>query len=147
MMRHGSSSRGRRGFTLLEAIVAMTIFSMCALALFGWQATSLRTIDRIGEHARRAERVSMALAAVQGINPMAEPAGERLLGSQRVTWKATLVEPVRTGVSMIGLPSIFDVGLYEVSVTVAGAPDLAATQSFKIRLVGYRQARRTGLEE
>lgn len=141
--------RGARGFTLLEAIVAMTIFSMCALALFGWQSGSLRALDRIEARATRADQVRLALEVLQDVNPMGEPKGERTLGDRRVRWQATPVEPVKSGRTLVGLPSIFDLGLYDVAVTVSRKSDAgdAVLAEFHVRLVGYRQARSTGFDE
>jgi general secretion pathway protein I len=141
--------RAARGFTLLEAIVAMTIFSMCALALFGWQSGSLRALDRIEARATRAEQVRLAMAALANVNPMTELKGERVVGDERVRWQATPVEPVRTGKTQVGLPSLFDVGLYDLAVVVqrGDAAGEAGVTTFHVRLVGYKQVRQTGFAE
>lgn len=147
-MNRSRAPRAARGFTLLEAIVAMTIFSMCALALFGWQGTSLRSLERVEGRAARAEKVRLAMAVVQRVNPMLEPKGERTLGLDKVSWQATPVMPVRNGVTQVGLPSLFDLGLYDLAITIARADgDGPPPVAFHLRVVGYRQARKTGFEE
>ena len=149
MMPGQRAPRAARGFTLLEAIVAMTIFSMCALALFGWQSGSLRALDRIEARATRADQVRLGLAVMAGVNPMVEPKGERQFGDKRVRWEATPIEPVKSGATQVGLPSLFDVGLYDVAVVVRRKDDVGTTDlaDFHVRLVGFKQVRTTGFEE
>ena len=49
MKRHAPSPRAARGFTLLEAIIALVVFSMGAMALYGWLSTNIITLNRIKE--------------------------------------------------------------------------------------------------
>ncbi|WP_374602792.1 prepilin-type N-terminal cleavage/methylation domain-containing protein [Arenimonas sp.] len=133
------SRRGAAGFTLLEAIVAMVVFAMGALALYQWQATSLSALSRVDVQARRLDVAHDALEALRSVNPMAEPEGERALGDYTLYWQANPVEPRRTGLSQAGYPSLFDVGLYTVDAwVVAGGTELTR---FQVRQVGWEQVR------
>lgn len=135
-------SRHQRGFTLLEAIVALVIFSMTAIALFGWQATNLHTLERAEAHARNNTLVRSTLGLLAGVNPMLTPTGELPLGSLTIKWTAKEVQPVKSGVTALGLPSIFDMGLFLLDVQVLDGDHLVTT--FQVRQVGYKQVRSSG---
>ena len=72
-------NRRQRGFTLLEAIVALTIFSICAMALYAWLATNVRALGRVQASTLAVQDGRAALAVLETINPMTEPSGERTL--------------------------------------------------------------------
>lgn len=126
-----------RGFTLLEAIVALVIFAAGALSLYAWLGSNLRSIERVQASRERIAGQRAALALLAGINPSAEPTGERSLGDLTVYWRARLLEPVKPGSTQVGAASIFELGLYEVEVEaqVAGR----ALPTFSLRRVGWRQ--------
>lgn len=131
--------RKHGGFSLLEAIVAMTVFAMAATALYAWQAQSVRTLQRVDEHRHFVAATEAALPLVEGINPMREPTGERQLADLRVRWHSAPLEPVRKGRTRIGQPSLFEVGLYRVDVVVERNGREVA--QFNLRRAGYRQVR------
>lgn len=133
MMRH------QQGFSLLEAIVALVILSMVAMALYGLQNANLFTMQRAEAHASSNEATRSALAVIDTINPMDTPKGDRTVGALEVAWQAEPVEPVKTGVSISGLPSLFDLGLFNVHVKVTEGP--RTVTAFDVRQVGYKQVR------
>lgn len=134
--------RRQHGFTLLEAIVALVIFSMTAIALYGWQGTNLQTMQRAEAHARHNELVRSALGVLAQVNPMLMPAGERPMGRLTVQWVSKPLQPVKPGVSALGMPGIFDLGLYVLDVQVRD--DGKPLTSFQVRQVGYKQVRSSG---
>jgi general secretion pathway protein I len=135
-------NRRPHGFTLLEAIVALVIFSMTAIALYGWQSNNLITIQRAEAHARNNALVRSALGVLAQVNPMLTPAGERPMGELTVQWTAKPVQPVKPGVSGLGVASIFDLGLYLLDVQVLDRGKVLTT--FEVRQVGYKQVRSSG---
>lgn len=130
---------GRRsdGFTLLEAIVALVIFSMGALALYSWLGVNIKTLVRVQERSEVAAVTSSAIDALRLVNPMKTPRGRREVGQLVIEWDAKLVEPARTAVTQVGLPTIFRVGLYALDVRILN--DGVETQRFQVRQLGYDQ--------
>ncbi|MBS0381169.1 MAG: hypothetical protein JSR56_01945 [Proteobacteria bacterium] len=124
---------------LLEAIVALVIFSLVAVSLYAWQSTNVQAIQRAEAHARSNAATRSALAVLADVNPMLTPKGERPMGADTVHWDATAVRPVRNGVTAVGLPSLFDLGLYEMHVQVTDANGVIA--AFVVRQAGYKQVR------
>lgn len=130
---------GQRGFMLLEAIVALVIFSLVAMSLYAWQGTNIQAIQRAEAHARRNAATRSALAVIADVNPMLTPIGERPMGPDTVRWSAKALRPVRDGATAVGLPSLFNLGLYEMHVQVRSGHSVIA--DFDVRQVGYKQVR------
>lgn len=136
---HTRPPRRARGFTLLEAIVALVIFSMGAIALYGWLSVNTQALGRVEQHRRQAQWTESALDVVRAVNPMQAPNGRRDIGGLIVEWTSRPVEAPRPARTQIGMPGIFDVGLYEMTVRVRSGND--ELDSFDVRRVGYRQVR------
>lgn len=144
-MRGRPSPRNARGFTLLEAIVALVVFSLGAFALYGWLSTNTIALQRIGERREVAEIRASAIDLMRLVNPMAQPSGRRRIDDLQVQWQGTLLEPAKPGVTQIGLPStLFEIGLYHVDVRVLR--DQRIVDRFSMRQVGYRQVRTLEVE-
>lgn len=129
----------QHGFSLLEAIVALVIFSMVAMVLYGWQSVNLHTLQRAEAHARENQLTRSAMSVLAQVNPMLTPKGERPLGQLSVSWVAKLVQPAKPGVTAIGLPDLFELGLYRLDVRVTDGDRTLTT--FQMRQVGFRQVR------
>ncbi|MGV8942524.1 type IV pilus modification PilV family protein [Thermomonas sp.] len=129
--------RRSAGFTLLEAIVALVIFSMGVLALYSWLGVNIKTLSRVQERREVAALTSSAIDALRLVNPMENPRGRREIGQLVMQWDSTLVEPARNAVYQTGIPTIFQVGLYslDVRLSVKGVE----LQRFKVRQLGYKQ--------
>jgi prepilin-type N-terminal cleavage/methylation domain-containing protein len=127
-----------RGFTLLEAIVAVTIIGMTMVPLLSFLSQAALQLMAASESNARNAVTRDVLAFMETVNPLAQDSGTTALGDVQVSWtSAPLVEPntrIRPGV---GLAS-FSVGFYKVNVRVArGAQD--PWFDFDLRKVGYRR--------
>lgn len=129
-----------RGFSLLEAVVALAILASAGLALFASLTQSVQMVGR-AERARELDlALRNALAWVERINPMVAPEGEQALGAYRLRWQAEPVEPPRDGATGYLQPGFYQVGLYRLRLELWR--DGALEREVSLRRVGYRQVRR-----
>lgn len=132
--------RQQAGFTLLEAIVALTIFAICAMALYGWMAVNQAALIRVEARDRAISDGRAALAALEGVNPMREPQGERSLpGELDIRWTSTEVAPRTEGMGPSGSMLIFDLALYELDVRVLRSG--REIERFTVQRVGWESVR------
>ncbi len=134
-----ASRRAAHGFTLLEAIVALVVFTLGAFALYGWLSTNVITLNRIRDRQQLEVAMQSALDLIRRSNPMDTPTGQRKVGEFTVTWTSTPVQPPKNGVDQSGGPGIFMVGLYEMDVRATR--DGRELHAFRVRQVGWKQVR------
>ena len=127
-----------RGFTLLEAIVALVILTTAGLALFTWINASFDSLHRIEFNNNRAAAEINALEFLRTINPMERPEGETVLGAVTVRWRARLVGDIRPNLTDGQTAGPFMVGLYETEVELAAPPQLPR-YTLKVRQMGYQR--------
>ena len=127
------------GFSLLEAIVAMVVMATALLALYAWLSSSTLGLTRAQAQTRALADSRSALALVETINPMLEPSGQRRLGDIEVSWTTTPVVPRRTGLTRAGQPSLYEVALYDMEVSVRR--DGGTEETFALRRAGYEAVR------
>jgi prepilin-type N-terminal cleavage/methylation domain-containing protein len=133
------SARAQGGFTLLEAIVALTIFAICAMALYGWLAVNVNALLRTGARSDALRDDRVALAVLEPVNPMTEPKGERILpGGLSVRWSGKEIDR-RSSVSAAGTPLAFDLALYDLDVEVRRGN--RRVDRFTVRRAGWVTAR------
>lgn len=141
-MRRARARMG--GFTLLEAIVALVVFTIGAMALYGWLSTNIISLNRIRERQQVEAAVLSAIDMIRRTNPMQIPTAQREAGNLRVVWTSVPVEPVRPNAHRDGSPGIFMVGLYDAQVRVLR--DGRELRAFRVRQVGWKQVRNPGDE-
>lgn len=137
-MRWGRPHR-QRGFSLLEAIVALTIMATCLLALYAWLSTSTLALNRVRNNAAALADARAAMAVIETVNPMAEPSGTRRLPPLEVRWKSEPLTDLRLGMSPAGGATQFDFRLYALDVEVLR--DSQPVRDFRIRKTGWAASR------
>lgn len=108
-----------RGFSLIEALVALAIAAMALAAVFSLQRQLAEGEQR---HTRALQLVALqknALALTRDLNPTAEPAGVfQLAGGQTVRWTSQPLTPPRTNTGLPTGEGAFEVRLYRVHVDI-----------------------------
>lgn len=130
----------QRGFSLLEAIVALAVVGTVGTALFAWAANLQQTVVRVREDAARQEATLNAVEFLKGVNPMERPEGQHDLGAYRVAWRATLAAPEADGLDYPTGQGEYRVGLYQMDVQL-GRDGEAQWHRFQYKQVGYKRVR------
>jgi general secretion pathway protein I len=87
-----NSSPPRNGFTLLEIMVALAIFSLAALAMVRLQGYSVRSTANLSDSGMAwqvARNVAVEILSNPAPPTLGETAGEELNGGQNWRWTAT----------------------------------------------------------
>ena len=134
-----AKARGRRGFTLLEMVVALLIFAAAGMALYGLLNTNLITLTRVQDVLRQAPAVREAMERLATVNPQQQDEGGFEVDDFEVAWTARLVEPMRQGQTAFGVPGPFNVGLYEIEFELRR--EGRAMGTWRMRQVGYDDVR------
>ena len=125
-----------RGFTLLEAVVALALFATVGMALYGLYNTNLITLLRVQDSSRQVPVVRHAMERLSSINPVEEQSGEFSFDGFDIRWQADLIEPMRKGQNVFGSVGAYEVGLYEARFDIAEGDRPVGT--WRLRLVGYK---------
>lgn len=127
------------GFTLLEAIVALTLLGLALVPMISFISESTDQLARVAERNERSFATQSAVALLDPINPMEDPQGEESLGQDlMVRWNSEpLVLPNDGPQIGMGLPG-FRVGFYEVRVSLY-RDSMDPWFAFDLRKVGYQK--------
>ncbi len=128
---------GVRGFTLLEAIVAMVLVMLVGIALYSWISTDIISLGRVRNVGMKVVSEDSALAYLRTVNPMLRPQGSMQISGLRIRWNARVLYPVRSGAGYFRGVSLYRIGLYRVHVEVENPR--GKEYAFGVRLVGYKQ--------
>lgn len=136
--------RRERGFTLLEAIVALAILAAAGLSLFAAMSQSMQMLRRADEAREVDAALRNALAVIERIDPTATARGEAPIGDFQLRWSAEPVEPPRDNVTGYLQPGLYRVGLYRVRIEIAR--DGAVRRAVEVRRVGWQQVREPAVQ-
>lgn len=136
----------RSGFTLIEALVALTITAMTMTAIFQLQTQMARGQRRAEAVLRQVAMQENALALVRDINVMERPIGEFVLpDGDVIRWRAVPKEAVKRNTALGGAYGRFEVQLFEVTVEIErpGGPN---PPDMIIERVGWRRTDASGVQ-
>jgi general secretion pathway protein I len=145
--RHGvttTTSNKQRGFTLIEAIVAMVLIAITGMALFSWINSNIITLNRVQEVNAANAATANALDYMNTINPRETPQGQVDLGAYRLAWSSQATTDTRDGVDYPYSISLFQLNLYRTKVTLQ-KPDGQFWFAFDLQQVGYKKVRALSL--
>lgn len=128
-----------RGFTLLEAAVALAVLATVGMALYGLYNTNLIALLRVQDSSDQVPVVRHAMEYLSTVNPAKQKEGQFAFNGFDVRWQATLVEPTRMGQNAFGFAGDYDISLYEVRFEIT--EDERAVGDWRLRLVGYENVR------
>ena len=137
--RHPHPARGSAGFTLLETMVALVIFTGAAMALYGLFNTNLIALARVHDVTRQIPAARQVIEHLSSINPRQQDSGRLEVGGLDVTWSARLLQPVRDSQTLTGGRGYYEVGLYEVEFAMSDGERSLGT--WRMRVPGFEKVR------
>ena len=135
----------QRGFTLIEAIVAMVLIATSGMALFSWINSNIITLNRVQEINNVNAATVNALEYLNTVNPWTNPEGQASLGTYRITWKAVQTTEARDGAAYPYNIGLFQLNLYQTKVTLQGANGQPWFE-FSLQQVGYKKVREMSVD-
>ncbi len=131
--------RADRGFSLLEALVALVVLAGAGMALFAWINASLVSLRRVEEANARNEAIANVVEYLQMVNPMLTPRGSAKFGTYEIEWNASPTTATIDGSGYSGV-SLYRLGLYDTVVKAAKPADPAWFE-IKLSLIGFQRTR------
>ncbi len=127
-----------KGFSLLEAIVALAVMSGFGMALFAFFNTSLISVEKVQKAYQNDAVVRNIVSVVDAIDPTTRASGNIKLGQSHISWESELVEPARPNNIWLGGKGLYTVGLYRVVVTVEQGSN-GSLKTYELMKAGYQQ--------
>lgn len=129
------------GFSLLEAIVALTLLAMSGAALFSWIDSSARNLQRASQATERALLRINAVELVSNINPAERPEGKIESGPFTFRWRTREIDPLQDARAYPRGMSLYQVGLFETTVEVSDQRRRRPLDSVTLRQIGWKKVR------
>ena len=114
----GKRKKKQRGFSVLEALVAMAVLAAAFLPLLALQGQFLRTSQSLERAELLLAAESMALAHIRAINLDQTPEGEIESTHGQISWMARPAQGPTAGRDTAGFPSRFVFTLYDIDVKI-----------------------------
>ncbi len=134
------SANKQRGFTLLEAIVALSVLAMSSMALYGWINSNLLLLKRVDDVYQSVEVVDSALEFISTLDPYLQPVGEQEIADTLVFWRFVPQGSSMIAKDMRGNVSVNDAQLFLAEVEIRRKEKILAR--FDVMQLGL-QAKRT----
>lgn len=134
-MRRSRPSREQRGFSLLEAIVALSLLAGACMALFAWINNSLTLLQRAEVYVDASPALASAASYLKTVDLAQRPSGTFQSGDISVDWQAQALEQDATRPPAYG-GSNFLLSLYTVTLTPRNAT--RSLPPLQTRVVNYR---------
>jgi len=131
--------KAQKGFTLLEAVVAMAIFAIGATALYAWVNTNLITLARADQITQRSSATESAIEFMAMVDPEAQPKGTTELGNLRIQWQTEA--PLYVGDALDGQnqKTVNQAAIYPATITLfTGNKQI---YEFHMSLLGVKKVR------
>ena len=122
-----------RGFTLLEAIVALVVLSMSLMATYGWIQLGAEMLIKTDEVNSQEVGLSLLVEELQGADFSEQKSGEYEYGQLSFNWVAEPYEETRIGRNGLGQKSAYDHTLFVISIMVFR--DVTLVANYSLRLV------------
>lgn len=135
----GREVKSQRGFSLLEAMVALTLLATTGVAIFSWFSVTYDGLIRLQDVQARHQLMQDLHAYFSTVNLQRESNQQLHINGFDVVWRAELVEPKQIGRSELGSESNFDLGLYDIDIEINRDGRLIG--EYETRLVGYEKVR------
>ncbi len=134
----------RTGFSLIEALVALTIAAMVLGAIFELQIQMARGQQRAMDAMAQVTALENAIALTRDINFMEQPIGRiDLAGGDTIQWTSRAKAPAVTNVGFPAGDGLFDVQMFSVTVSV-DRPSGRSPAPLVFDRVGWRRKENTG---
>ena len=130
-----------KGFTLLEAIVSLSILSSALVASYGWYSTITIGLIRAQERMEVLQFSKNFDSYLSTTNLVEETAGKYSSNGIYANWTSRLVEEKKDGTTLVGGLGDYRFGLYEVTAEVFFDESETSVDTISTRLVGYEAVR------
>lgn len=132
--------RRNKGFTLLEAMVALVLIGGAGMALFTWVNSSIVALRRVEDANARNDAIANVIEYMQAVNPMQTPEGKADFGAYQIQWKAEPATATVDGVSNPNGTSLYQLSLYQTRIAAVKSDD-PRWFDLTLTLAGYKKVR------
>ena len=130
---------GKRGFSLVEALIALIIAALVLMAIFELQRQLSRDQARYEQAIAASDRRRNALVLLRDLNPTERPSGALPLGGGRlVHWSATPLTPPRRNADYPAGQGDYEMRLWRLNVRIETAQG-QAIDTFELDRLGWRR--------
>lgn len=137
LQRVRARRQGARGFTLIEAIVAIAIAGIALVPLITFVGQMTTALMRAGDANARSLAQQASIEFLETLNPLEQPIGQDQIGDLIIRWESRdIIKPNTAMRANTGLAA-YSLGFYDVQVTVEQA-GRGPWFTFDMRKVGFR---------